>query len=169
MRLFLIRIGIATSVLVGLLDKKDIWHGKATELYNFLKQQKAEIIIFDCVLAETISTLCRRIHEKRRDDDLSNLVDKFLEHFPTEVITWVNYDIPVLYEEIIALIRSSHGELNFNDSLIAISCRNRSISFLASFDKDFDTIDWFKRISAPEGFGPGIDRYEEKQDQTEST
>lgn len=154
----MIRIGIDTSLVVGLLDKKDIWHRKATELYNFLKQQKAQIIIFDCVLAETISTLCRRIHEKRRDDDLSNLIDKFLENFPTKVITWLNYDIPILYDEIIALIRSSHGELNFNDSLIAISCRNRKISFLASFDKDFDTIDWFKRISTPEGFGPDIDQ-----------
>ncbi len=152
----MIRIGIDTSLIVGLLDKKDVWHGKARELYNFLKQQKAKIVIFDCVLAETISTLCRRIHEKRRDDDLSNLIDKFLENFPTKVITWLNYDIPILYDEIIELIRSSHGELNFNDSLIAISCRIRKISFLASFDTDFDTIDWFKRISTPENFGPGI-------------
>lgn len=152
----MIRIGIDTSLIVGLLDKKDIWHGKATELFNFLKQQKAQIIIFDCVLAETISTLCRRIHEKRRDEDLSNLIDKFLENFPTKVITWLNYDTPILYDEIIALIRSSHGELNFNDSLIAISCRDREISFLASFDKDFDTIDWVKRIAAPEDFGPDI-------------
>ncbi len=150
----MIRIGIDTSVIVGLLDKKDTWHEKAAELYNFLKQQKAKIIIFDCVLAETISTLCRRIHEKRRNDDLSSLVDTFLENFPTNVITWVNYDIPILYEKIIASIRSSQGELNFNDSLIAISCRNRKISFLASFDKDFDTIDWLKRISAPGDFGP---------------
>jgi predicted nucleic acid-binding protein len=152
----MIRIGIDTSLIVGLLDKKDIWHGKATELYNFLKQQKAQIIIFDCVLAETISTLCRRIHEKRRDNDLSNLIDKFLENFPPKVITWINYDIPNLYDEIIALIGSSHGELNFNDSLIAISCRIRNISFLASFDRDFDTIDWFKRISTPEAFGLDI-------------
>ena len=72
------------------------------------------------------------------------------------VITWLNYDIPILYDEIIELIRSSHGELNFNDSLIAISCRIRKISFLASFDKDFDKIDWLKRISTPGDFGPEI-------------
>ena len=161
----MIRIGIDTSVIVGLLDKKDTWHEKATELYQFLMQQKAKIIIFDCVLAETISTLCRRIHEKRRNDDLSNLVDKFLENFPTEVITWVNYDIPILYEKIIALIRSSQGELNFNDSLIAISCRNRKISFLASFDKDFDTTDWLKRISTPGDFGPGINPHKRRKNQ----
>ena len=114
------------------------------------------------MLAETISTLCRRIHEKRREDDLSNLVDKFLENFPTDVITWVNYDIPILYKKIIALIRNSQGELNFNDCLIAISCRNRKISFLASFDKDFDTIDWLKRISAPGDFGTGVNPHKEK-------
>lgn len=150
--LSMIRIAIDTSVIVGLLDKKDIWHEKAIEIYNFLKQQEARIIIFDCVLAETISTLCRRIHEKRRDDNISNLLDKFLTNFPTDVITWVNYDIPIFYDEIISLIRLSGGELNFNDSLIAISCRNRKIPFLASFDKDFDTIDWFKRIASPGDF-----------------
>jgi predicted nucleic acid-binding protein len=152
----MIRIGIDTSLIVGLLDKKDIWHEKAAKLYNFLKQKKAKIIVFDCVLTEAISTVCRRIHEKRIDDDLSNLIDKFSENFPTKVITWLNYDIPVLYDEIIELIRSSHGELNFNDSLIAISCRIRKISFLASFDKDFDTIDWLKRISKPGDFAPDI-------------
>jgi hypothetical protein len=62
-----------------------------------------------------------------------------------------------VYDEIIALIRSSHGELNFNDSLIAISCRNRKISFLASFDKDFDTIDCLKRMT-PGDFEPDIDQ-----------
>jgi predicted nucleic acid-binding protein len=48
------------------------------------------------------------------------------------------------------LIRSSDGELNFNDSLIALACRERQIEVLASFDRDFDRISWLKRIALPE-------------------
>jgi hypothetical protein len=48
------------------------------------------------------------------------------------------------------LIRSSEGELNFNDSLIALACRERQIASLASFDQDFDRISWLKRVATPE-------------------
>ncbi|MGD2093044.1 MAG: PIN domain-containing protein [Candidatus Aminicenantes bacterium] len=85
-----------------------------------------------------------------------NNIPTFQRTVPISIVGLLNYDIPILYDEIIALIRSSHGELNFNDSLIAISCRNREISYLASFDRDFDTIDWVKRIAAPGDFGPDI-------------
>jgi hypothetical protein len=47
------------------------------------------------------------------------------------------------------LIRSSEGELNFNDSLIALVCRERHIEVLASFDRDFDSIAWLKRVATP--------------------
>ncbi len=58
-------------------------------------------------------------------------------------------DIPALYAEIIGLVRSSRGELNFNDALIALSCRYRSIPFLTSFDRDFDQVSWLKRVAQP--------------------
>ena len=38
---------------------------------------------------------------------------------------------------------------HFNDALIALSCRQRSIEYLASFDADFDQISWLKRIAQP--------------------
>ncbi len=43
-------------------------------------------------------------------------------------------------------MKSSSGELNFNDALIALSCREREISAIASFDTDFDEIGWLRRI-----------------------
>jgi predicted nucleic acid-binding protein len=59
-------------------------------------------------------------------------------------------DAPRLYPEIIALIRSSSGVLNFNDALIALACRERGIEAIASFDGDFDQVDWLRRLSRPE-------------------
>lgn len=69
--------------------------------------------------------------------------------FPTKSIVWLSPDLPSLYDDIITLVQQSSGELNFNDALIALSCRNRNIPFLASFDADFDQVDWLKRLSVP--------------------
>jgi predicted nucleic acid-binding protein len=134
------RIGIDTSVLIGLLDPKDVWHEPAIALKQALKAHSADVAVFDCVLAEAISTMARRIHEQRRTADLDRLVARLLTDYPTEDILWILPDVPVLYAEIVELVRSSHGELNFNDALIALSCRYREIPLLASFDRDFDQL-----------------------------
>jgi len=59
-------VGIDTSVLIGLLDPKDVWHGPAMALKKALQAHQADVAVFDCVLAEAISTMARRIHEQRR-------------------------------------------------------------------------------------------------------
>ena len=143
------RIGIDTSVLIGLLDPKDVWHEPAIELKQALKAHGADVAVFDCVLAEAISTMARRIHEQRRTADLDRLVVRLLTDYPTEDILWILPDVPVLYAEIVELVRSSRGELNFNDALIALSCRYREIPLLASFDRDFDQLAWLQRIAQP--------------------
>ena len=146
----MIRIGIDTSVLIGLLDPKDVWHEPATALKQALKAHGADVAVFDCVLAEAISTMARRIHEQRRTADLDRLVARILTDYPTEDILWVLPDVPVLYTEIVELVRSSHGELNFNDALIALSCRHREIPLIASFDRDFDQLSWLRRVAQPD-------------------
>jgi predicted nucleic acid-binding protein len=146
----MIRIGIDTSVLIGLLDPKDVWHEPATALKQALKAHGADVAVFDCVLAEAISTMARRIHEQRRTADLDRLVTRLLTDYPTEDILWVLPDVPVLYTEIVELVRSSHGELNFNDALIALSCHHRGIPLIASFDRDFDQLSWLRRVAQPD-------------------
>jgi hypothetical protein len=46
-------------------------------------------------------------------------------------------------------MRTSDGELNFNDGLIALACRERQVQLLASFDRDFDRIPWLIRVATP--------------------
>lgn len=75
---------------------------------------------------------------------------RILADYPTDDILWVLPDVPVLYGGIIELVRSSTGELNFNDALIALSCRHREIPFIASFDRDFDQLAWLKRVAQPD-------------------
>ncbi|MEK7327006.1 MAG: type II toxin-antitoxin system VapC family toxin [Chloroflexota bacterium] len=144
-----VRIGLDTSFVIGLLDSKDVWHAPARELHIALAADDFRPYIFDCVLAEVISTLARRTHEKRREADFKALLEQLRKQFPTRSITWLYPDLPRAYDEIINLVESSAGELNFNDALIALSCRDRKIPLLASFDSDFDQVSWVRRIARP--------------------
>jgi predicted nucleic acid-binding protein len=55
----------------------------------------------------------------------------------------------------LALIEQTKGELNFNDALIVIACRERRIPRLASFDADFDKVAWLKRVASAGDLSPG--------------
>lgn len=143
-------IALDTSVLIGLLDPHDLWHSQAVDLRSALEPAGFVGIYFDCVLAETISTASRRLRERKRIAELDSLLDHALARFPPDSLTWISSDTPLFYAEILSLIRSSQGELNFNDALVALSCRERDIRFIASFDSDFDRLPWLRRLSRAE-------------------
>ncbi len=144
------QIGIDTSVIVALLDEADLWHAAAVRLHDTLIGAQIMPVYFDCVLAEAVSTIARRAHEKRRQAEVGHFVDRLSSAFPADMLTWILPDVPALYEQVMGLIRSSSGALNFNDSLLALSCRERGIRMFASFDSDFDSIPWLVRVATPE-------------------
>jgi len=146
----MMQIGIDTSVVVGLLDSRDTWHLSAIKLQEALTASRLSLVYFDCVLAETISTMARRLREKHREAELIGLLDRLSAGFLLESITWILPDVPRLYAQVLALIRASAGELSFNDGLLALACRERGIQALASFDRDFDSIPWLIRVATPE-------------------
>ena len=142
--------GLDTSFVIGLLDEQDVWHSQAKLLQDVLDSNDCRTFIFDCVLGEVISTLARRTHEKRRAADFSELTARIKKRFPTKVITWLYPDLPGMFDSVTALVERSGGELNFNDALIAISCQQRGIPYLVSFDSDFDRVDKLIRIGSPD-------------------
>jgi len=117
------KIAIDTSILVGLLDHNDLWHTQAVDLVAALSKVDFAGVYFDCVLAETISVMTRRTFEKKRRDKIDLLYNRFQTEFTNDVITWILPDVPDLYADVLSLMSSSGGELNFNDALIALSCR----------------------------------------------
>ncbi len=143
------QIALDSSVLVGLLNPGDVWHAQASALQSAFLNSEAEVIYFDCAIAEAISAVARRLHEKGRGDEVADLVQRLEVQTPREAITWILPDVPRLYAKTLELIKASSGELNFNDALIALACRERGISFLASFDPDFDRLAWLKRVAKP--------------------
>ena len=146
----MIRVALDTSLMVGLLDPKDIWHVKSLALKNSLIEYDAQIVIFDCVIAEAISVLARRFHEKRRQGDFDVLLSTLLDSYPPTAISWILSGLPQKYLAVLDLVRTSNGELNFNDALIALTCQANSIELIASFDQDFDNVAWLKRLADPE-------------------
>lgn len=139
-------VALDSSVMVGVLNTLDHRHVQAKRLVDDLQLASANLIYFDCVVAESVSTILRRLHEKQQLTAIQQLLDAVADTFPPERLTWIMPDTPRLYAQILALIESSSGELNFNDALIALACRERNISVLASFDADFDSTEWLQRI-----------------------
>jgi predicted nucleic acid-binding protein len=92
----------------------------------------------------------RRLREKMLSAEVEALLDRLSEQVPWSTITWILPGVPQLYSEVIALIRSSSGALNFNDALVALACRDRGIPAITSFDSDFDRIPWLRRLAQPE-------------------
>jgi len=144
-----IRVAVDSSVLVASLNVRDSLHEQALILEEALAVPVVQLTFFDCVVAESISVLTRRLHEKGRHGDLGDLLDDLAERVPVDEITWVLPDVREFYNDVIGLIRASSGALNFNDALIALNCQRRGIYALASFDADFDRVQWLKRLTAP--------------------
>ena len=142
-------VAIDTSVLIGLVDARDVWHNAALQLQTALRAAQLAPVHFDCTVAEALSTLARRLREQRRAQELPGLFDRIEVSLPPAQLTWLFPDVPRLYGQVIALIRTSEGELNFNDGLIALACRERQIRLLASFDQDFDRLPWLIRVATP--------------------
>lgn len=63
-----------------------------------------------------------------------------------ESITWVYPRVSELYKAILDLVGAHKGKLNFHDALIALVSKERGIKYIVSFDKDFDKIEWLKRV-----------------------
>jgi predicted nucleic acid-binding protein len=85
------------------------------------------------------------------------------DRVPHANLTWILPDVPAFYHPALEIMRASSGELNFNDALIALACREREISAIASFDSDFDRIDWLQRIAAPDDLPNGWSRIAHRQ------
>ncbi len=144
------KVAIDSSVLVALINPRDLWRDQALALRDALLAAGDELLYFDCIAAESVSAAARRLHEKGLSVEVKALLDRLDEQVLRDTITWILPDAPRLYTEALDLIRSSSGALNFNDAIIALACRERGIPAIASFDDDFDVVAWLRRLARPE-------------------
>ena len=144
------KVAVDSSVLVGLINPLDHRRLQAMGLHDALIAAGVELIYFDCVVAEAVSVVVRRLEEKKRSEEVKAMLDSLNLQVPEDTISWILPDVPKLFKQVLGIIRSSSGALNFNDALIALACRERGIEAIASFDPDFDQIPWLRRLSLPE-------------------
>jgi len=143
------QVVLDTSLLVGLIDSRDVWHSSAVMLRDAFKSAQMEMVYFDCVVSEAISVLARRGKERKRTSEFAELLTQIVSQVPEDSMIWISTETRRFYREIISLVRKSAGDLNFNDSLIALGARELDIKCVASFDRDFDSVAWLKRLSSP--------------------
>ena len=141
---------IDTNVLVALVDARDTWYAKAQAVREALKTTVISLVYCDSVLNEAIGVLARRAQEQRRADQFAGLINALLHEVPTDILVWLLSETQRLYDQVIELVRSTSGDLNFHDALIALGCRLLGIEVIVSFDRDFDQVAWWTRVDTPE-------------------
>lgn len=134
------------NFMVALVDERDVWHPKAVTLLNALRIKGAKAVYLDCVLNEVISVLGRRFEERGRTAEFNGVLRKLKKKVPERLITWVYPRVPELYKAILNLVGEHKGKLNFHDALIALVSKEMDIKYIVSFDRDFDEIEWLKRV-----------------------
>jgi len=138
------------NLLIALIDERDVWHPKAATLLNALRIKGTKAVYLDCVLNEVISVLGRRFEERGRTNEFDGVLRKLKKKIPERLITWVYPRVPELYKAILNLVGEHKGKLNFHDALIALVSKEMDIEYIVSFDKDFDEIEWLKRVEYEE-------------------
>lgn len=149
------QLAVDACVLVALINPRDLWHAQAKVLINAMRAAEHRAVNFDCAVTEAASVLVRRLHEKGRGAAAQRMLEHLNTYIPSQQIVWILPDVPRLYLHVLELMRASDGELNFNDALMALACREREIPAIVSFDADFDRVDWLRRIAAPDDLPNG--------------
>lgn len=140
-------IVVDSNILVAAFDGSDVWHQRASSLIDECEKKNLGIIHTDCVLNETISVLCRRFQNKQKTALLPEVLDNILSRIPPSAIVWTSGLAELWFSDILELIKAHSGTIGFNDALIAQFMKTNSVEYLLSFDTDFDSIPWIKRIS----------------------
>ena len=135
-----------TSFLVALFDDRDVWYPQALKIKGRLENEGLEMVVLDCVIGETISTVARRFRERRKSKGTTASTKQITGKIPRDSIEWAYPEVPRLYRSILSLFEKHAGQLNFHDCLIALTAKEKKIKEIVSFDEDFDRVPWLERI-----------------------
>ena len=135
-----VRAIVDSNVLIALVSPTDSLHRAAHALVASALNSEIELLYLDCVVAESLSTVGRRLEEKKRMPEFGAAADALMALAPMHSLVWLFPEVRRLHDPVIALMRQTTGQLNFNDALIVVACRELGITTLLSFDADFDSI-----------------------------
>jgi predicted nucleic acid-binding protein len=136
------------NIIVAALYDGDVHHARANELRAELRRDGHEIVVFDFLVQEAISVLCRRAKERKTNPpDLRAALDVVRKWFESGGVRFVGRESERLASEVLDVILETSGVLNFNDALVVVLKREGAIDHFVSFDPGFDAILNFERLS----------------------
>jgi predicted nucleic acid-binding protein len=138
------------NFLVAIIDTRDKWRNSALEIFDLLKKRGLEGLIFDCVANEVVSVIGKRCEEKHREEEYDAIMRKASSYITEENLVRVYPMLGEMYNGVLELVSTHRRMLNFHDALIALAAERMGINDIVSFDKDFDEIEWLRRIKSPE-------------------
>ena len=141
------RVLIDSNFLVALLDQADTWHSTAKDIEHSIPENVL-LIVPDIVAAETLSVIARRLEEKKRSGLFPSIVATLRQNLPSSRLAWITPSVPDLYDELLDLMVSYNGTLNFNDCLLVLYMRKTRYQYLLSFDSDFDAVEDIQRLGS---------------------
>jgi predicted nucleic acid-binding protein len=133
---------------VGLFDEADLWHNNARAIHSLLQEHQIPIAYLDCVLNEVFTVLGRRCRGWGISHTFPTLIDQVIQAIPNTAITWLYPLLPHWYSRCLAVMRTTQGQLNLHDALIAVAMQELSFSGLMSFDTGFDRIASINRLGS---------------------
>lgn len=134
-----------TNIIVALLDAGDAHHNRSVGILEKIRDSGKDILLMDCVLNETYTVLARRSLERRQSfKAVAGRVRKMEEE--ADIFNAYRY-LRRQHGAVVDLMVESGGKLNYHDALIAVIMRSERLRELATFDRDFSTVEWIRIIS----------------------
>src|SRR5664280_2926270 len=141
-------IVVDANVIVAQLDGTDAFSESARILGQRLRNEGADLILLDILVNEAVSVIYRRSRERHRaPPNLESVLSIVRNWVDQGAIRWIANEAERLASSILDVVRETNGMLNFNDAFLVALQRDELIDDVASFDRGFDNVSGFRRIS----------------------
>lgn len=131
-------VALDANLLVALLHGRDVHHAAANAVVEEIARRGAAMVFFDVMVHEAVSVLCRRSREgKVAPPKLVDCLEQVRAWFVDEKIAVVAHLIDGAVAEILEIIETTGGRLNFNDAFLVVLQRRGGFDMLATFDQGF--------------------------------
>ena len=133
------------NVLVGLFDRNDTLHSAASQLVQSILANGDVALLLDFCVAEALSVVCRRSRERKTNPpDLTAIFEHVRALNDAGKIVRAEGES---FAEVLAVMQTTSGALNFNDALLVVLQRRGTIGDVASFDVRLDLAEGFRRLA----------------------
>ena len=135
-----------SSFLIALIDREDVHHPRAKEIFFDIEGQEGQIFLSDVLINEVLSVLARRSEERKKGEEFKELARLFQKRIQELPIVCLYELLPKYIPQVISLMVQHNGCFNFHDALFIFFLRQLPKVHFVTFDKDFSKIGNIRRL-----------------------